>query len=113
MRGVGRPGGEAGGRAAALAGHGRSLAPEGALVTLSTAFGRVREDWQLGGGGPIRDRWLTRGDGLGQRCEARLENETVSGTFADLGPDGALRLALVGGGRRYISAGDVFFPDRG
>lgn len=99
--------------ATALARHGRSLAPEDALVTLITAFEREREDWHLGGFGPIRDRWLTRAHGLGQRCEARLENETVSGTFADLGPDGALRLDLVGGGRRYISAGDVFFPDRG
>ena len=28
-----------------------------------------------------------------------------------LGPDGSLRLDLDDGGRRYISAGDVFFPD--
>ncbi|MDF1767273.1 biotin--[acetyl-CoA-carboxylase] ligase [Maricaulis sp.] len=99
--------------ATALAIHGRTLAPDAALDILITAFERERRDWLLGGFGPIRDRWLTRAHGLGQSCEARLENETVRGVFSDLGPDGALRLDLVGGGRRYISAGDVFFPDAG
>lgn len=93
--------------------HGATLSPDAALETLVNAFERERQAWQLGGFGPIRDRWLTRAHGLGQPCEARLEGETVKGVFADLGPDGALRLDLVGGGRRYISAGDVFFPDAG
>ncbi|OLF73049.1 biotin--protein ligase [Maricaulis sp. W15] len=99
--------------ATALARHGRTLAPDDALVTLIDAFERERQAWHLAGFGPIRDRWLTRAHGLGERCEARLEGETVKGVFADLGPDGALRLDLVGGGRRYISAGDVFFPGPG
>ncbi|WP_291842555.1 biotin--[acetyl-CoA-carboxylase] ligase [Maricaulis sp.] len=99
--------------ATALARHGQALAPRAALDILITAFERERQSWQLGGFGPVRDRWLTRAHGLGEICEARLEGETLKGIFADLGPDGALRLDLVGGGRRYISAGDVFFPGPG
>ena len=67
--------------------------------------------WQQQGFGPVRDAWLARAHGLGAPCSARLSPETLSGVFADLGPDGALRLDLDGGGRRYISAGDVFFPE--
>jgi BirA family biotin operon repressor/biotin-[acetyl-CoA-carboxylase] ligase len=99
--------------ATSLAAQGAIIERETALDQLVDAFERQRQRWLRDGFGPLRDHWLARAYGLGLRCEARLANETLSGVFADLGPDGALRLDLDGGGRRYISAGDVFFPDPG
>jgi BirA family biotin operon repressor/biotin-[acetyl-CoA-carboxylase] ligase len=99
--------------AISLAQLGVAIEREKALEQLSAAFERQRLRWFRDGFGPIRDHWLARAYGLGARCEARLAQETLKGVFADLGPDGALRLDLDGGGRRYISAGDVFFPAPG
>ena len=99
--------------AIALASLAPRLAPEPALDRLVSAFESWRQRWLTQGFGPVRDAWLARAHGLGERCEARLASETLSGVFADLGPDGALRLDLDGGGRRYISAGEVFFPGSG
>jgi len=96
--------------ATSLANSDQAITPEDALKILIESFEKYRLRWLRDGFGPIRDAWLSRAYGLGERCEARLTGETVTGTFADLGPDGALRLDLDGGGRRYISAGDVFFP---
>ena len=96
--------------ATSLAHSDQAITPEDALKILIESFEKYRLRWLRDGFGPIRDAWLSRAYGLGERCEARLTGETVTGTFADLGPDGALRLDLDGGGRRYISAGDVFFP---
>ena len=90
---------------------GASLHPDAALETLSAAFQTHLARWLEAGFDPIRNAWLARAHGLGDPCEARLDGETVRGVFADLGHDGALRLDLAGGGRRYISAGEVFFPD--
>ncbi|MHA6288679.1 biotin--[acetyl-CoA-carboxylase] ligase [Maricaulis sp. CAU 1757] len=97
--------------ATSLAAHGVTLSPEAALPRLVEAFERWRLRWQTQGFGPVRDAWLARAHGLGERCEVRLAGETLHGSFADLAPDGTLRLDLDGGGRRYISAGDVFFPE--
>ena len=96
--------------AISLKAAGASLDRETALDHLVDRFETWRERWVTNGFGPVRDGWLVRAHGLGKACEVRLANETLHGTFADLGPDGALRLDLDGGGRRYISAGDVFFP---
>ncbi len=97
--------------AISIAHAGGSLQREAALDHLIERFEAWRMRWQQQGFGPVRDAWLARAHGLGAPCIARLSNETLSGVFADLGPDGALRLDLDGGGRRYISAGDVFFPE--
>lgn len=96
--------------AISLKAAGASLDRETALDHLVDRFETWRERWVTNGFGPVRDGWLVRAHGLGEACEVRLASETLHGTFADLGPDGALRLDLDGGGRRYISAGDVFFP---
>lgn len=97
--------------ATSLAEIGVPLDRERALEILSAAFDRYFAVWFREGFGPIRDRWLVRAYGLGDRCQARLNDETVTGIFADLGPDGSLRLDLARGERRFISAGEVFFPD--
>ena len=93
-----------------LALHGQALDAQTALTRLASAFDQWRMRWAEFGFSPLRDAWLRRAHGLGEACVARLDHETVSGVFADLTPEGSLRLDLPDGGRRFISAGDVFFP---
>lgn len=96
--------------ATSLAAHGAAMSVETAIERLSEQFEHWRGVWAVDGFAPIREAWLARAWGLGEPCEARLHDETVRGVFADLAEDGALRLDLPHGGRRLISAGDVFFP---
>lgn len=91
---------------------GGELDRETALDQLARAFQKHMLSWQTAGFGPIRDKWLARAKGLGEPCQVRLDHETLEGVFGDLGPDGSLRLDLVSGARRSISAGDVYFPGR-
>ena len=58
---------------------------------------------------PIAQGWTNRAVGLGQPCEARLPNRTLTGVAEGMDPDGALRLRLDDGGLERITAGDVFF----
>lgn len=90
--------------------HGGAMAPEEAVERLSARFEHWRAVWARDGFAPIRETWLARAWGLGERCTARLEGETIEGVFADLAEDGSLRLDLNDGRRRLVSAGDVFFP---
>ncbi len=89
---------------------GADLLRDTALSHLATAFETWRNSWQVAGFAPLRDAWIARAYGIGERCQARLQDEMVEGVFADLAVDGALRLDLPDGRRRLISAGDVFFP---
>jgi BirA family biotin operon repressor/biotin-[acetyl-CoA-carboxylase] ligase len=90
--------------------HGASLSPDQAVDRLAERFQHWLILWQEDGFGLVRESWLSRAWGLGERATARLGDETVDGVFADLGADGSLRLDLKDGSRRFISAGDVFFP---
>ncbi len=99
--------------AAAFADHMSRPPPEplAALQVLSEAFERWRMLWATQGFAPIAAGWTSRATGLGQRCEARLPNRTLSGVAEGLDADGALRLRLDGGGLERITAGDVFFGE--
>lgn len=90
--------------------QGGEISVEQAAERLSSRFDHWLGRWAQEGFGPIREAWLARVHALGERCVVRLETETLEGVFADLGPDGSLRLDLKDGARRFISAGDVFFP---
>ena len=94
---------------AAINSAGGATSRETALDVLAGSFGGWLKRWTVDGFGPIRDHWLMRAHGLGAHCRAQLGEETVRGVFADLAPDGSLRLDLASGERRYISAGEVFF----
>jgi len=83
--------------------------PGDALEVLAMSFDRWRKTWATGGFAPIAAGWTARATGLGQRCEARLPNRTVSGIAEGLDSDGALRLRLDDGALERITAGDVFF----
>ena len=85
--------------------------PLAALEVLAAAFERWRGAWATRGFAPISAGWSERATGLGQRCEARLPNRTLSGVAEGLDVDGALRLRLDDGGLERITAGDVFFGD--
>ncbi len=90
--------------------HGGALSPGRAVEVLARSFEAWLNRWRDHGFAPVRDAWLARAHGLGERCTVRLDTETVEGVFADLMADGTLRLDLADGTRRFISAGDVFFP---
>ena len=90
---------------------GRPPEPLVALEVLATSFERWRSAWATQGFAPIAAGWSERAAGIGQRCEARLPNRTLSGVAEGLDPDGALRLRLDDGGLERITAGDVFFGE--
>jgi BirA family biotin operon repressor/biotin-[acetyl-CoA-carboxylase] ligase len=88
---------------------GPPIAPGDALEILAGRFEAWRRLWAEQGFPPIARAWTERAYGLGQACEARLPNATLSGTAEGLDVDGALRLRLDDGRVERITAGDVFF----
>ena len=90
-----------------MAGH--APQPLDALEVLATRFEAWRKLWATQGFAPIATGWTARAHGLGEPCEARLPNRTISGVAEGLDPDGALRLRLDDGALERITAGDVFF----
>lgn len=64
--------------------------------------------WRAEGFAPVRAAWLERADGLGQAITVRLPDQTLEGRFDGLDVSGALILSLADGGRRLITAGDVY-----
>ncbi len=67
--------------------------------------------WRDEGMSGLREPWMARAAGLGQRIQVRLEQESFSGRFCDLDVDGALVLELESGGHRRVTAGAVFFAE--
>ena len=61
---------------------------------------------------PIREKWLKYGYGIGIQISVKLPNETLSGIFEELTPQGAISLKLNNGTRRLITVGDVFFDNK-
>jgi BirA family biotin operon repressor/biotin-[acetyl-CoA-carboxylase] ligase len=99
--------------ATAFAEHMATRPPEplAALDVLADAFERWRGAWTSRGFAAIAAGWSERATGIGQRCEARLPNRTVTGVAEGLDTDGALRLRLDDGALERITAGDVFFGE--
>lgn len=83
--------------------------PLEALEILAVRFEHWRRVWATEGFPALAQAWTARAHGLGEPCEARLPDRTVSGVAEGLDPDGALRLRLDGGAIERITAGDVFF----
>jgi len=63
--------------------------------------------WLEQGFEPVRRAWLDHAAGLSEHIQVRLPNETLSGLFSGLGPDGTLLLDTGEGTPRRISAGEV------
>lgn len=85
--------------------------PRQALEILASRFEIWRALWAAQGFAPIAAAWTDRAYGLGQACEARLPNRTLTGVAEGMEPDGALRLRLDDGTVERITAGDVFFGE--
>jgi BirA family biotin operon repressor/biotin-[acetyl-CoA-carboxylase] ligase len=83
--------------------------PSEALNNLAEAMSRWLALWAQSGFSAIADAWTQRAHGLGERCTARLANETIEGVAEGLDEDGALRLRRATGEVVRITAGDVFF----
>jgi BirA family biotin operon repressor/biotin-[acetyl-CoA-carboxylase] ligase len=65
--------------------------------------------WNGEGFAPVRAAWRGRAAGMGGPIRVRLAKETIHGRFEDLDDTGGLIVVTDGGGRRTITAGDVFF----
>jgi BirA family biotin operon repressor/biotin-[acetyl-CoA-carboxylase] ligase len=90
--------------------HGKAPDALEALSVLASAWDRHYRIWQSEGFEPIRKAWLSVAAGLGQPIEVRLAQDSMTGTFETLMPDGALQLKLPSGEARAVTAGEVFFP---
>ncbi len=81
-----------------------------ALTWLLAAFELRYAAWRERGFAGVRTDWLIRAHGLGQTIQVRLDNETLTGRFAELDETGALVVETAPGVTRQITAGDVYFP---
>jgi BirA family biotin operon repressor/biotin-[acetyl-CoA-carboxylase] ligase len=82
---------------------------DGAMLRLAAAWEHWFAVWAGGGFNPVREAWLARAAGLGDKITARLADTEMRGTFEDLDQDGALLLRGADGTLRRIHAADVFF----
>lgn len=64
--------------------------------------------WRARGLDAVREAWLGRAARVGEKIVVRLPGDRLEGRFAGLDDTGALILELADGGRRTITAGDVF-----
>ena len=75
---------------------------------IAASFDRELDRWRQFGVEPLFTRWLAAAHPLGAPLAVHAADGVhVSGAFAGLEPDGALRLRLADGAVRVIHAGDV------
>jgi BirA family biotin operon repressor/biotin-[acetyl-CoA-carboxylase] ligase len=92
-------------RAASLGGQ---VAPEAFAPLLAGSFARMLELWRTTESSALVRAWEQRAHLPGTRLTVHAgKDETVSGRFAGLEADGALRLKLEDGSIEVIRAGDV------
>ena len=84
-------------------------APKDALTCLAASWSEWYRAWEAMGFAVIREEWIARAAGLGQRIRARLADEEATGVFEGIDNDGALILREQPDRLRTIAAGDVFF----
>ena len=84
------------------------VTPEAFAPLLAGSFARWLGEWRGNGPEALVRPWQERAHLPGTRLTVHVgTSETVSGRFAGLEPDGALRLKLEDGGIEVIHAGDV------
>jgi len=90
------------------ASFGGQIAPEAFAPLLAGSFARMLELWRSTESSALVRAWEQRAHLPGTRLTIHAgKDETVSGRFAGLEPDGALRLKLEDGSIEVIRAGDV------
>lgn len=84
------------------------ISPKAFAPLLAAAFARLLDAWRSATPEAFARAWLARAHAIGTALTVHSgKNEMVSGTFAGIEPDGALRLD-VGGEIHIIRAGDVY-----
>jgi len=87
---------------------GGQVIPEAFAPLLAGSFARMLELWRSTESSALVRAWEQRAHLPGTRLTVHVrKDETVSGRFAGLEPDGALRLRLEDGSIELIRAGDV------
>jgi BirA family transcriptional regulator, biotin operon repressor / biotin---[acetyl-CoA-carboxylase] ligase len=81
--------------------------PASALEAFVQAFAIWARLWRDQGFPPLREAWLARATGLGERICVRLDNAILYGKFVDIDQQGTMLLET-GSGFRRVTAGDVF-----
>jgi BirA family biotin operon repressor/biotin-[acetyl-CoA-carboxylase] ligase len=87
----------------------RAPTPEQAVNRLTASWDRWFAIWRRNGFAPLRDAWLARAAGLGDKIKVRIGEAEMHGTFEDVDEDGALVLRRADGSLSRIHAGEVFF----
>ncbi len=91
-----------------LAETGKKVSAEDALIQLASSVSVWGNILATQGFAPVREAWIGRAAKLGERIEARMIKETVSGFFEDVDLTGALVLRTPSGARR-LHAADIYF----
>ena len=87
---------------------GAEVAPEAFAPLLAASFARLLELWRASESSALVRMWEQRAHLPGTRLAVHTgKDETLSGRFAGLEPDGALRLMLDTGEIEIVRAGDV------
>jgi BirA family biotin operon repressor/biotin-[acetyl-CoA-carboxylase] ligase len=87
----------------------RAPTPEQAVNRLTASWDRWFAIWRRNGFAPLRDAWLARAAGLGDKIKVRIGEAEMHGTFEDVDENGALVLRRADGSLSRIHAGEVFF----
>ncbi|MDP3897624.1 MAG: biotin--[acetyl-CoA-carboxylase] ligase [Mesorhizobium sp.] len=96
-----------------LAACGIATTVEAQFSALARAMSAIVTQWNRGFGfAAIREDWLRAARGIGDPVTVNLHDGAISGRFEDIDMEGHLCLLTQEGGRRRISAGDLFFTDR-
>jgi BirA family biotin operon repressor/biotin-[acetyl-CoA-carboxylase] ligase len=87
---------------------GGRVTPEAFAPLLAGSFARLLQLWRQSEPIFIAQAWLARAHAIGTRLTVHsTSDETVSGRFDGIEPDGALRLRLDDGALEVVRAGDV------
>jgi len=85
------------------------MTPEAFAPLLAGSFARLLGLWRASESSALVRAWEHRGHLLGTKLTVHVSKEdTASGRFGGLDPDGALRLILDDGSIEVIRAADVF-----
>jgi BirA family biotin operon repressor/biotin-[acetyl-CoA-carboxylase] ligase len=88
---------------------GEAPSPEQAMDLLATRWDAWFGLWRNQGFSPLRQAWLARASGLGDKIGVKLGESEMRGIFEDLDHDGALLLRRADSSLVPIHAGEVYF----
>ena len=85
-----------------------SLSPQAFAPLLAASFARLLNLWRTSEPQLLAQAWLTRAHPIGTKLTVHASSdETVTGRFDGLEPDGALRLRSTDGKLEIVRAGDI------